>query len=64
MKVDQKSKCYHATRVSPCARNTTGYNSNSFTNRNIFFVDRPRRAARVDMLIRMKENSQLPSYPQ
>ena len=48
IEVDQKSKSYQARRVSPRARNTTQSKWNSFLNRNIFFGDRPRRAARID----------------
>ena len=35
-------------RVPTCARNTTQSKWNSFLNRNIFFGDRPWRAARID----------------
>ena len=48
MKVDKKSRSYYARRVSPRARNITQSKWNSFPNRNIFFGDRPRRAARID----------------
>ena len=50
MEVDQKRKSYQARRVSPRVRNTTQSKWNSFSNRNIFFVDRPRRAAWIDNL--------------
>ena len=48
MEVDQKRKSYQARRVAPGARNTIQSKWNSFLNRNIFFGDRPRRAARID----------------
>ena len=48
MEVDQKSKSSQSRIVSPCARNTTQSKRNSFPNINIFFGDRPRRAARID----------------
>ena len=44
----QKSKSYQARRVSPHAKNKTQSKWNSFPNRNIFFDDRFRRAARID----------------
>ena len=49
MEVDQKIKSYLARRVPPHARNTTQSVWNSFPNRNIFFGDGPRRAARTDI---------------
>ena len=48
MELDQKCKSYEARRVSPLTRNTTQCRWNKFPNRNIFFVDRPGRAARFD----------------
>ena len=49
MEVDLKSKSFQARRMSPLARNTIQFKQNSFPNRNIFFGDRPRRAARFDI---------------
>ena len=48
MEVDQKSKSYQARRASPRDRNTTQSIGNSFSNRNIFFGDRPGGAAKID----------------
>ena len=48
MEVDQKSKIYQARRVSPRAGNAIQSKWDNFSNRNIFFGDRPRRAARID----------------
>ena len=48
MEVDQKSESYQATRVSPHAKNTIQAKWNSLTNRNIFFVEKLRRAATID----------------
>ena len=48
MEVDQKSKSFQARRVSPRTRNTTQSKRNSFPNRNIFFGERPRKAATSD----------------
>ena len=47
--MNQKSKGHQARRVSPRARNTTQSKWNSFPNRNVFFGDRPRKAARIDV---------------